>query len=229
MIRNFIIFLIVVFTASAAIALNRARPPEIVDHRPVATAVDKKPVNYRRAKGEMKPLPQELLSQPIKLTGACSKVKIIEWRGSKINKSSKKIINDTCNMAVKGFKPFIKKQPGYHMRGDMAKFDTDLCLLPLNSDPRNMNDTDYRFYYRSLKVDLWGYFQRAADNIYIRSDVLTEGYENESFSMVLAHELFHAMSYQYKIYHQHNGDKSQVEETEELMADQFTEYLGLGS
>jgi hypothetical protein len=227
MIRNFIIFLIVVFSANAGLALSAKSQPAIVDHRPVATATQKHvSPRSQKAKGEMRPLPQELLGKPIKLTGACSKVKVIEWRGSKLSKGAIKSIDETCNQAVKGFKPFMKRQYGYHIKGDLSKFDADLCLLPLNSDLRSMNDTDYRFYYRSLKVDLWGYFQRAADNIYIRSDVFTEGHENDEFVMTLAHELFHAMSYQYKIFHQHGGDKDQVEEA---MADQFTEYLGLGS
>jgi hypothetical protein len=222
MIRNFIIFFILVLSANAALALNQSRPA-IVDTRPVVTATY---ADYKENKGEMKPLPQELLKKPIRLSGVCSKVQIIEWRGSKISKESTKSIDKTCNIAVKGFKPFIKEQRGYQIHGEVSKFDTNLCLLPLNSDPRNMNDIDYRFYYRSLKIDLWGYFQRAADNIYIRSDILTEGQDNGNFDMTLAHELFHAMSYQYNIFHQHDGDKDAIEED---MADQFTEYLGLGS
>ena len=228
MIRNFIVFLILVFSANAALAIGNKSQP-IVDQRPVVTATQKKkPVDYRskEAKGEMRPLPQELLDKPIKLTDACSGVKIIEWRGTKVSKKSAKIINKTCNMAVKGFKHFMSRQPGYYISGDISKFDTKLCLMSMGSSPRNLNDVDYRFKYRSIKVTLWGYFQRAADNIYIRNDVLTEGHNNDEFVMTLAHELFHAMSYQYKIFHQHKGDKDQVEEA---MADEFTEYLGLGS
>ena len=58
--------------------------------------------------------------------------------------------------------------------------------------------------------------------------MLTDGgkYKNRNFMVVFAHELFHAMSYESGVFHQHSADGR--ENIEENMAQDFTEFLGLG-
>lgn len=179
-------------------------------------------VDYQASKGIMSPMPAEKLPQPIKLKGPCQGVSIIEWRGSSIDYKSVKVIQKTCKLAVTKFEKFIQTQPSYKLSEPVTNFDTQLCLLPLNSKPRNLNDIKYRFVRRVVKEDVWGYYQIVTDNIYIRNDPYIGNQVNPQFRRVLAHEIFHAMSYQYGISEQHSDDQS-----EERLAEKFTRYLRL--
>lgn len=181
--------------------------------------------DYVNSKGIMSPLVSERLDNPIYLNNYCNNVSIIEWRGTESTKESIDNIRKICNLAVSKFEVFIKNQKGYEIRGKIVDFETNLCLMPLNSFPRNLNDMKYRFAERPGKFAVWGYFHRSPNNIYIRNDVILNGKNNRNFEVVLAHELFHALSYKYKIYEQHPGNKDQVEE---FMAQKFTLFLGLG-
>ena len=74
-------------------------------------------------------------------------------------------------------------------------------------------------------IPIWGYHQRKIASIFMRNDVLDGGAPNQMFKMVFAHELFHAMSYQYGVLDQYDGDKTAADEK---MARKFTISLGLG-
>lgn len=187
--------------------------------------------NYTDAKGVMSPLPNEKLGEPIYLDGPCSDVKIIEWRETKgvadseMNEASINVLKNVCKLTVNNFESFIKTKDNYTLIGDVDDFRANICLMPLNSSPRNLNDIEFRFFNRYVKDTVWGYHQRATNNIYIRNDVFDGNMPRHYFVVVFAHELFHSLSYKYSIYDQHTGNKELVEEE---MARQYTQYLGLG-
>lgn len=187
--------------------------------------------------GPMTPRAVEKLSNPIKLNDLCSEVTVIEWRPTfgledSTGQSSKaiKLLNQVCNFAVKSFPKFINSH--YDFANEEEKLSQSLCLMPADvnqdgQDVRNLNDVNYRFINRTKEYDengipfpIWGYHQRSTAHIYIRNDVF-----NTEFKTIFAHELFHAMSYQYGIYSQHNDDR---DEADEKLARKFTKFLGLG-
>ena len=202
--------------------------------------------DYEKSKGIMTPLPSERLTNPISLNHNCKKVKIIEWRGTPRhikstapNNKSINILNKSCNMMVPKFFEFMEiRHNDYNLKNKNTNFDTSISLMPYikgqhGHQPRNLNDIKYRFVYRPKtytngEVDIiWGLFQRAEDWIYVRNDVLLgDGKtKNQETEKVFIHEMFHAMSWHYKVYHQHSGRRDYMEEQ---MAQEFTIYLGLG-
>jgi len=197
-------------------------------------------------RGIMTPLQHERLAKPIYLNKSCKNIRVVEWRSTRgyYNSTSPsgksiEIMNKTCNLAVNNFYRFIKATRKYNVRNQ--KFDTSLSLIPADiyrhgQRPRNLNDISYRFLYRSKDYDhngsvynIWGYHQRATNFIYIRNDVLQDNAkgENRKFVVVFAHELFHAMSYETGVFKQHRPAADR-ENIEEKMAQDFTDFLGLG-
>lgn len=183
--------------------------------------------------GLMQPRDVEKLSSPVVLDGLCSEVFIIEWRPTPglenyTSKSEKsiKILNKVCNFAVRSFFKFIN----IHTINEKEKFSQTLCLMPAEidnhgQDVRNLNDINFRFSDRTKEFDengipypIWGYHQRSAAYIYIRNDV-----QSVEFKTVFAHELFHALSWQYGVYNRHYGNKDKAEER---MARRFTRFIG---
>ncbi len=198
---------------------------------------------HAERKGHMLPLEEEKLSKPLFLTGSCRQVKVVEWRPAKGWEQSTgyspvalDVLNDICQTVLAKFPVFVIKK-GYQINTDFV-FTQNISLIPGTRKYngfgyRNLNDVKYRFLNRSKEYDefgevypIWGYFHRDASYIYIRNDVLNEDMTvNLKFKTVFAHELFHALSYQYDIYNQHRGNKDQVDEE---LSQKFTEYLGLG-
>jgi len=194
-------------------------------------------------KGRQRPLHYERLPQPIALSGACRKIKIIEWRptvghskSTRLTKRAVNIVNSTCNAAALSFYSFIDSKGKYTVSKEIRErnFETSLSFMPANMNrgggaPRNLNDFKYRFVDRASYGPVWGWFQRSTDWAYIRNDVLNDDNKTfrKKFVIVTAHELFHAMSYASGVFHQHKP-ASDRDDIEEEMARQFTEYLGLG-
>lgn len=191
------------------------------------------------AKGRMRPLEYERLINPVSLSTLCKNVKIVEWRSTpgyteytKLDKKTIRIVNATCNLTVKNFYTFIDSKKVYYIDRE-KQLSTSLSFIPAvlgrsGKAHRNLNDVQYRFAYRSVLEPLWGYFQRHANWAYITNDVLEDDGEiNVGFVLVTAHELFHAMSYTTGVFHQHKP-VHRKEEIEEELAEQFTEFLGLG-
>jgi hypothetical protein len=187
--------------------------------------------------GKMRPMQHERLSDPVSLSKSCEDVQIIEWKPTpghvkhtKITKKATKVVDKACNRVVDNFYSFVRSK-GYKPR--VIDFDTSLSFLPADlrrrgEDPRNLNDITYRFVHRSDQDPLWGFYQRRYDWAYITNDVLKDnGKVNKDFTLVVVHELFHAMSYSTGVFHQHRP-ASNRERIEEEMAEQFTEHLGLG-
>lgn len=174
---------------------------------------------------QMTPTFDEKLSDPIALTGVCSKVNIVEWRGEvPMTQSAINRLKRSCEDAMSNFPKFVKSK-GYKIKKP-GKLHTSICLMPVNSNPRNLNDIDYRFSSRTMTFDengnvdpIWGYFQRHTNHIYLRDSSVTY------HKVVFVHEMFHAASYYYGIYNQHKGNKNLKDER---MARDFTDYIGYG-
>ena len=176
---------------------------------------------------QMTPTPSERLLNPIALTDICSEVRIVEWRGVGplgITKNNIRQLQKHCKLAMSFFPKFVKER-GYKMSKN-DKLHASVCLMPVDDSPRNLNDINYRFSTRSRTYDdngnverIWGYFQRSTNYIYLRNSAVNR------HKVVFVHEIFHAASYYYGIYDQHNGNKDLEEE---LMAQDFTDYIGYG-
>jgi hypothetical protein len=198
-------------------------------------------------------MPSERLRKTIKLKYLCKNVRIVEWRPSNIEYNiskrtyhSVKELNATCNYVVAHF---IKK---YKVRLNIKRVSSnkykyelpsriDVSLLPFASydggrSARNLNDYKYRFRERAKslgKGNLWGYYSRQSSHLYVRNDVLNKHrtvirfgkakIRVNEFHHAFAHELYHALSYKYGLYHK-LGYKAQS--LEEKMARQFTEEIG---
>ena len=180
----------------------------------------------------MTPLPNEELSQSLSLTNACSKVNIVEWRqDGGPNEIAKNKLNAICNKVIGDFPRFFKNKE-YNVT-PIENFTQSVSIIPIDNGFRNLNDIIFRFSTRSFieydengdLITILGYHQRATSFIYIYNQVLIDGKLNKQFRTVFAHELFHALSYQFGIFYQHDGNKN---ETEEEMAQDFTEFMGYG-
>lgn len=189
---------------------------------------------------QMRPLPSELLAEPIDLP-ECPGIRIIEWRGTAGRTASTRpstaairVIDCVCDAARRGFDDFVARQ-GIPTTKHSA-LHADVCLLPADArsgeEYRNLNDVTWRFRSRSFAhagsalPRVWGYHQRSTQTVYLRNDVFNEdGTPNRRFETVFAHEMFHALSYESGLYERHAGDK---DAEEEAMARRFTRGLGIG-
>src|SRR5689334_5627493 len=89
--------------------------------------------------GHMIPLPEELLNSPIQLD--CGAI-IMEWRGSKINRS---LPNKLCSFTKEKFFLFINEQNHNYELIDVPFF-YDISLIPGDDNYRSLNDEAYRFF-----------------------------------------------------------------------------------
>jgi phosphoribosyl 1,2-cyclic phosphodiesterase len=141
-------------------------------------------------------------------------IKIHEWRGSKLNSG---IVNRFCSLAKSNFVGFISKlKKDYVVKRLSEKFEYDASFIPDNKQKRNLNDTTFRFKGRD-QPDVFGYTNILHHWMFVTSD-----YNDSEFGVTLAHEVFHAMSDFHMIVDQHSALE------EEILARDFTEYLGLG-
>lgn len=177
----------------------------------------------------MTPLPEEKLEQSIFLSGKCAHVEIVEWRGSR---QDSVLLDAICQEVLDKFPLFIKEKTNFKL-SRTELFSQSLSVIPFNSKFRNLNDTEFRFSARSgIEYDedgavmpILGYHQRSTSFIYVYNVVKIDGKLNPQFRTVFAHELFHALSFQWGIFQQHSGDKNIKEEE---MAQEFTNWLGYG-
>jgi hypothetical protein len=187
--------------------------------------------------GPMTPTQQEKLYKPILLNKLCAQVDIQEWRSTPgyedftaPSEQTINIIQEICQLSVLKFEEFIT-QYDYILSNNRQNFIQHLALMPADihhygTSIRNLNDINYRFNGRSKELDIngnvipiWGYHQRSTSYVYIRNDVL-----NSSFKKILAHEFFHALSYQYGVFTQH----ADPNKDDEILARKFTQFLQLG-
>ncbi len=190
----------------------------------------------------MEPLPEERLSEPIKLS-KCPGLKVVEWRPSQNfeattgpSEKAIKILNNTCFLAINNFSKFLITK---NIKINVQKqFYQKISLIPAleNRDgakPRNLNDVQFRFSTRPKEYmpdgtlySIWGFTAHRSNFIFIRNDVLhKDGSINNRFVTIFAHEIFHAMSWYYGLYQIYEREPA-VEDEE--MAVLFTQFIGLG-
>lgn len=189
---------------------------------------------------DMEPWASERLATPISLPN-CPWVTVIEWRAPAgttrggPSEVARKVLGNTCEKAVQAFPKYLKIHK-LNVVVDPQKFHQSLCLMPAldaeGSKMRNLNDSVFRFKDREKsygefgRVDIiWGYTNFHNNSTYMRNDVINEdGSINKKTVTIFAHELYHAMSWQYQVNNLYYNDAK----TEEEMALNFTQYLGLG-
>lgn len=182
----------------------------------------------------MTPLPEEKLTKSIFLSEKCAMVEIVEWRGRDEVGRQEEVadLDRICQRVVEKFPIFIKEKTDFKLPEDLS-FSQLVSVIPGDDGFRNLNDVEFRFSTRSgIEYDengevmpILGYHQRATSFIYIYNLVRIKGKLNSQFRTVLAHELFHALSFKLGVFGQHTGNKN---EKEEEMAQQFTEWMGYG-
>jgi len=163
----------------------------------------------------MPPLPSEQLKQPIYIS-ECG-LRIREWRGTVMNAERLSRVKKLCTLAVNKFYPFAQLM-GLQIHNE-SKFSFDIAFIPDNSDYRGINDTKYRFFYRSSK-NVWGYTSRTNQFIFTISSVLIS-----EMSFVLPHEMFHALSMHHGIFDAHSDDIEDCIKIDEQYALAFEKYV----
>lgn len=179
---------------------------------------------------QIRPLPEELLKQPVHLSCGVTIIENAEVnRGivhREISNRDREVLSQVCDKVVSHYNDFAV---AHHM-GDRQAVNTfrwNFSLLPATKDYRCLNDTKYRFYARSIKEgnvpidgytdsDLWlnEHYGLSFSTSNRHSTSVTAP---ENFKTVFAHELFHAMSWFF-------GMRNNTEK----MAEDFTAQLGYG-
>ena len=138
-----------------------------------------------KTRGPIEPLKKERLSSEISLTDKCKKVNIIEWQSiSNLNEKDKgfqiKEIDKICNKSIK---LLIKR---FDIKSTVLFFQS-ISLLNFDSNYRSLNDSDYRFYYRTKSyidghvVPIYGYQQPSIEHIYIFNQIIVDEKINKTF------------------------------------------------
>jgi len=162
--------------------------------------------------GHMKPLPNELLNNPIHLDCGLS---IREARGGPPPE-----LETQCLHAKKNFFRFINFKG---IKPREANFAWSMSFLPEGKCYRCLNDTSYRFKYRFIPGNVIGYTGKDEQYSWVISD-----YKDPQFNVTFVHELFHALSMHYGVYDSHPGSLKDKTNRDEILAQEFTEGLGYG-
>jgi hypothetical protein len=176
-----------------------------------ATALADQPV-----KGHPKPLPEEMLVEPIHLNCGAT---IYEWRGSYGRDIGK--LNALCDMTHQKFMEFVRMK-GLKIK-TFKRFTFPISLLSEGEHYRDLNDLRYRFNVRATNGQgkVWGWTSKTE----MWSFMLGETSSIE-FDITFVHELFHCMSMHYGIFEQHPAGRRP--EYDERLAREFTTWLGMG-
>lgn len=195
----------------------------------------------RRVVGHSTPLAEELLPEPIPLEG-CPGVRVVEWQGTpglvETTAASPRaiaVLTASCRLVLARFPAFAREQGLPLVSGDVLS--VSVSLLPagagIGEAYRGLNDLAYRFAHHGSRwnedgspVYVHGYFEHAPRHVYLRNDVLREdGSARPFFVVVLAHELYHALSNAHGFALRYAPDRHG---DDEAMARRFTRWLGLG-
>lgn len=194
------------------------------------------------ARANMLPTASEKLANPLTMTD-CPRVIIVEWRASKgyenRTKYSKKALtalNDTCKKVLDQFPKFVKSKK-LKFSTVNGKFSHKVSIIPgqkqfQGSEPRNLNDLTGRFKNRYSEYDadgnpypIFGYTSFVLKHTFLRNDLLTANEDVDSkVQSIWAHELYHALSYHFKVYENLGDDAAQEDEK---LADKFTDFIGM--
>lgn len=179
--------------------------------------------------GHPAPLPEERLDTSYTLTGQCSGVDIVEWQGVP-SVQAIRVIDNTCNVMVDRFYPFVREM-GYSASRRVAP-SYSLSLLSTSTSYRSLNDNYYRFRNRPLFCNKEGGRCRPGEQPLpligwtdrdIRAIFLMNSTEASNFQALLAHELFHVLSFESGVFEKHHSPI-----IEENLARRFTIQLGYG-
>lgn len=170
--------------------------------------------------GHMDPFPYERLAAPIALAD-CPGYTIYEWRGTKPSQKYIDRLNGICNRAMREFWPFIAAKGLKPLNDEPFKYS--MALLPDTKTYRGMNDIKYRFAYRYIKDEVWAYTSRDMHWMWMVSSI-----DIKEIPQIFSHETFHAMSVHYGLFDAHANTVAERVRIDEELAQEFTEYLGLG-
>ena len=185
---------------------------------------------------DLYPWPSEKLIENVELS-QCPWLSIIEWRTSVDNlyggpsKKAKQVLNEFCYRAAKQFPQFLKKKK-INLSIDFDGFHQNICLIPVSDNARDLNDLFFRFKSREKTYDadgqlniVWGYTDFRGNITFVRNDIINKNnIINQTAVLVFVHELYHAMSWHFKV-NDYYHNSAIVEET---MAQEFTQFMGLG-
>jgi hypothetical protein len=168
-----------------------------------------------RVAGHMRPLPAELLAQPLKLDCGLT---VMEWRGAVPNTDRAARL---CRLATRNFLPFIASKGLEREHG--RAFEWKAALLPDGTCYRCLNDERWRFSRRAARGNLTGYTSFTNRYSFLLADP-----SHGEFDVTLVHELFHAQSFFYGLFDRHADNDEDRVRIDERLAAEFTESLGLG-
>lgn len=203
--------------------------PPIIAEQEICKAQEENPY-------QLYPVASEQLPEIIKLP-QCPWFSIIEWRTSQDNiyggpsDKAKSLLGDACQKAVKKFPLFLKKEK-INLPIDFTQFHQNISLIPISENFRDLNDTSFRFKDREKTYDtngqlniIWGYTDFNTHLTFIRNDIIDkDGIVSNTTLLVFTHELYHAMSWHFKINDYYHNSAI----IEEAMAQKFTTFMGLG-
>ena len=167
--------------------------------------------------GHMIPLDQELLDQSLTIPN-CSGLIIREWRGEFDNTDLDKL-GEICKLTQDSFHSFLA-QNRLEPQHDRP-FNWSISIIPDGQCYRCMNDVKYRFRYRFVPQEVWGYTGRNERYTFTVNNIQMTLYKT-----IFTHELFHAMSMHYGIFDSHDDDNKEKLIKDEALARAFTKYLG---
>jgi hypothetical protein len=179
-------------------------------------------------RASLMPLPSEKI-QEIKLAKKCENVSIIEWQDGPPTEDKIKIINEICNLAVKNFPIFLKKKK-INITNKL-NLKVSISFLNKGFGSRQLNDSK-RFVSLNLPKHedgtphvIYGYYHFGNSHIFALNDFISNNKPNTLFKMILAHEIFHALTHQNNLIEKFPDP---IYESDEDFAREFTSFLGLG-
>lgn len=167
-----------------------------------------------RVVGHPTPFQNELLRNPVMLE--CG-VTIREVRGGSLNYAQ---LNSMCTHAYSNFFRYIEAR-GLRVNHHDS-FSWNISFLPEGICYRCLNDEKYRFNNRFIGGKVIGYTSRNDQYAFITST------QDSEFNVTFIHEMFHSMSMFYGVYDNHYGSWTCKTEADEILAVEFTEWLGYG-
>lgn len=171
----------------------------------------------------MTPLADEMLSQPVTLSGTCDGVVVREWRegdpGTERTPAAIRVMDRLCNRALGAFEGFIDRH-GLE-RVHSLPFSWSVAVIPDEDCYRCLNDLTYRFSTRSAQIDVWGYTSLTHRFIFILNQVQVSGKPSLLWQKVWVHKLFHALSKHYGIFESHAGTDAKRAKVDERYAKKF--------
>lgn len=185
-----------------------------------------------KVSGHMLPLITEELTPKISIPN-CSNFYIVEWDGINNNEVMEEI-KKVCKLVIDNFNSFLTEQNISKVKiSDTIPWK--ISVISYDTNYRHLNDITYRFKDRSIKYTddgeikiLLGYTNYNAKCSFIYNQIYKNNKINPKFITVLAHEMFHGLSFEFGILKNHPGSEIDKANKDEELALKFTKYLNLG-